>query len=172
MKNPNILQIKQWSLLLIVLIFCASCHEDSVEQLKVASQEEVQAKKADFVATMQKHLDAVTNRDLATLKSTLLPTGKMQLILPSTEIIDSVSGFLDYHEAWFQDTMWSFETKILNTDIGEQFGIAIVEIVYSEPERDGKPYFNRMNVSYALEHNDGKWFIIKDHASSVEKSTD
>jgi len=143
-----------------------------VEQLKVASQEEVQAKKADFVATMQKHLDAVTNRDLATLKSTLLPTGKMQLILPSTEIIDSVSGFLDYHEAWFQDTMWSFETKILNTDIGEQFGIAIVEIVYSEPERDGKPYFNRMNVSYALEHNDGKWFIIKDHASSVEKSTD
>jgi len=50
--------------------------------------------------------------------------------------------------------------------------MAITEIVYREPERNGEPYFNRMIVSYVLEKIDGHWCIIKDHASSVEKSTD
>tara|TARA_R110002073_G_scaffold57778_4_gene146683 strand:+ start:89657 stop:90028 length:372 start_codon:yes stop_codon:yes gene_type:complete len=121
---------------------------------------------------MEKHLDAVTNRDLETLRSTMSPNGNMQLILPSTEIINKVDGFMKYHEDWFSDPSWTFETKILNTEIGEFMGMAIVEIVYREPDRDGGPYFNRMIVSYDLQKIKGQWYIIKDHASSVEKSTD
>ncbi|MFD2823874.1 YybH family protein [Lacinutrix iliipiscaria] len=126
-----------------------------------------------FIETMQKHLDAVTNKDLVTLKSTLSPKGNMQLILPQTKITNTVEEFMKYHETWFaMDNSWSFETKILNTEIGQDYGIAITEIVYREPERDGKPYFNRMYVSYALQKIDHSWYIIKDHASSIEKSTD
>ena len=125
-----------------------------------------------FVEALNKHLWAVSNRNMDSLKSTMSRDGKMQLILPGSEIIDSVSGFLDFHEAWFQDTSWSFEAKILNTNIGENVGIGITEVMYKEPERDGKPYFNRMIVSYGLEKTDGQWYIIKDHASSIEKSTD
>ncbi|MEM1326226.1 MAG: nuclear transport factor 2 family protein [Bacteroidota bacterium] len=122
---------------------------------------------------MQKHLDAVSNRDLSTLKSTLSPKGNMQLILPSTEIINSVDSFMNYHETWFQDTSaWTFDTEILNTMVTDDLAIAITQIVYREPERDGKPYFNRMTVSYGLQKYDGEWYVIKDHASSVEKSTD
>ncbi|WP_452229545.1 MULTISPECIES: YybH family protein [unclassified Lacinutrix] len=126
-----------------------------------------------FVATMQKHLNAVTKKDLTTLKSTLSPNGNMQLILPNTEITNTVDAFMEYHKNWFAVEMpWTFETKILNTEIGKDFGIAITEIVYREPERNGEPYFNRMHVSYALQKIEGKWYIIKDHASSIEKSTD
>ncbi|MDO6597196.1 nuclear transport factor 2 family protein [Oceanihabitans sp. 2_MG-2023] len=126
-----------------------------------------------FVETMQKHLNAVSNKDLKTLKSTLSPKGNMQLILPKTEITNTVADFIAYHKAWFASkTPWTFETKILNTEIGTDFGIAITEIIYREPERNGKPYFNRMHVSYALQKIDNTWYIIKDHASSIEKSTD
>lgn len=126
-----------------------------------------------FIETMQKHLNAVTNKDLATLKSTLSPNGNMQLILPKTEITNTVDDFMEYHKNWFEvKTPWTFETKILNTKIGKEFGIAITEIIYREPERNGVPYFNRMHVSYALQKINNKWYIIKDHASSIEKSTD
>ena len=128
--------------------------------------------KAQLENLMKKHLDAVTNRDLETLKSTLSPQGNMQLILPGTEIIEGVGGFIDYHKEWFEAPDWTFETKILNTKVGEVMGMAIVEIVYREPERDGAPYFNRMIVSYDLQKTDNQWYVIKDHASSVEKSTD
>jgi len=125
-----------------------------------------------FIATMKKHLDAVTNRDLITLRSTLSPNGEMQLILPQTEIMKSVDAFMDYHKEWFAAPEWTFETEIKSTNIKADLGMAIVEIVYREPMRDGQPYFNRMTVSYVLEKISGKWYVIKDHASSVQKSTD
>ncbi|UOB18629.1 YybH family protein [Abyssalbus ytuae] len=128
--------------------------------------------KESFMATMQKHLDAVSNRDLIALKSTMAPNGKMQLILPKTEIIQGVEEFMEYHRVWFKDSLWTFETNILNTEIGHKFGMVITEIIYREPERNGQPYFNRMIVSYDLEKINGKWYIIKDHASSIEKSTE
>jgi len=147
----------------------------SCDTKKNASTETFDSTKNEslFVETMQKHLDAVSNKDLETLKSTLSPKGNMQLILPQTKITNTADEFMKYHEAWFaMDNSWAFETKILNTEVGQEYGIAITEIVYSEPERDGKPYFNRMYVSYALQKIDNAWYIIKDHASSIEKSTD
>lgn len=125
-----------------------------------------------FVALMQQHLDAVSNRDLAGLKATMAPNGKMQLILPKTEIIQGVDKFMEYHQEWFKDSLWTFETKILNTEVGDKFGMAITEVIYREPDRNGAPYFNKMIVSYDLEKIEGKWCVIKDHASSIEKSTD
>ena len=55
--------------------------------------------------------------------------------------------------------------------MGDKMGMAVTEIVYRETEREGKPYFNRMIVSYDLEKIDGKWYIIKDHASSIESGS-
>jgi len=171
-------QLSNLLLLATTIIFISSflaCTDTATNTTNTAAKTEankIQNEK-DFVATMQKHLDAVSNKDLAALKSTMSPTGKMQLILPATEIINTVDGFMNYHEEWFKAPgTWTFETKILNTEIKEDLGIAITEIIYSEPERNGEPYFNRMIVSYALEKVNGKWCIIKDHACSVEKSTD
>ncbi len=48
--------------------------------------------------------------------------------------------------------------------------MATTEFLYKELERNGKPYFNKMIVSYTLEKTDGNWYIIKDHASSIEKT--
>ena len=125
-----------------------------------------------FIETLTKHLNAVTNRDSKSLESTLSPKGNMQLILPQTEIMYSVDTFMDYHKQWFAAKDWTFETKILNTNIKADLGMATVDIIYREPIRDGKPYFNRMTVSYVLEKMQGQWYVIKDHASSIEKSTD
>jgi len=151
-----------------ILLGCTANNTSAVNATKVNSEENEKA----FRATMQKHLNSVSEKDIASLKSTMDPSGKMQLILPGTEIQTTVDSFIDFHDEWFQDTTWTFETKILNTEVGEKVGFAITEIVYSEPDRNGEPYFNRMIVSYGLEKINGQWYVIMDHASSVEKSTD
>ncbi|MTI31357.1 hypothetical protein E1171_11095 [Cytophagales bacterium RKSG123] len=98
------------------------------------------------------------------------PRGNMQLILPQSKIKNSVEEFVNMHEEWFKDKTWTMETKILNTKIGDKIGMATTEAMYREPERNGKPYFNHMVVSYVLEKIDGQWYVIKDHASSIEKT--
>ena len=166
---------KSYTLHLLIFLLNFTFFACTTEDRQSPQNKQVADKAADemaFVATLQQHLNAVTEKDLEALASTMSPEGKMQLILPGSEIMDSVDQFIDYHRAWFQDTTWTFETKILNTDVGDRLGLAITEIIYREPERDGKPYWNRMVVSYGLEKIDGHWYIIKDHASSIEKSTD
>jgi len=160
-------------IILVFSIFFLSCEttiESTPEELVKIKLE----RKASMEKKMKQHLDAVTNRDLVTLKSTMHPDGKMQLILPGAKIMDGVDAFMNYHTEWFADTtsQWTFETKIVNSEVGENLGMAITEIMYREPERDGKPYFNNMSVSYVLENVNGTWYVIKDHASSIKKSTD
>ena len=64
----------------------------------------------------------------------------------------------------------TIESKIIDLTIGDSLSIAITEQLYKEPERNGKPYFNRMQVSYGLQKFNDQWFVIKDHASSIEKT--
>ncbi|MEZ4782060.1 MAG: nuclear transport factor 2 family protein [Flavobacteriaceae bacterium] len=133
-------------LMFALLLACNTQNKDTSET----------SNEKECIALMQKHLDAVSNKDLATLKTTMSPTGEMQLILPQTEIMEGVDAFMSYHKDWFAvDNGWTFETKILNSKVGEALAMIITEIVYREPERDGKPYFNRMIVSYDLEKIDG-----------------
>lgn len=133
---------------------------------------EIQQNQAAFTKALTVHLNAVSQRDLTTLAATLSPKGDMHLILPQSKMINSAEGFMDYHREWFKSDGWTLDNEIVYTNVGEDMGFAIVEAVYRELERDGKPYFNRMHVSYDLKQMDGKWYVVKDHMCSVAKSTD
>lgn len=152
-------------------VLLSSCkeHKPHTHEEKAIVIDNVANERA-VVAVMEKHLNAVTHRDAKTLASTLSPNGEMQLILPSQDIIYTTEKFMDFHHEWFKDSVWTFETKILNSDVGERFGMVVTELTYREPDRNGKPYFNRQIVSYDLKKIDGNWYVIKDHCTSVEKT--
>jgi len=154
-----------------VCFFISSCENQQEDKSSATAQSEVQNRE-EMLAVMNAHLDAVTNKDLVALENTLSPNGNMQLILTGSEIIEKVSGFVDYHREWFKMGGWTMESKILNHEVGHEMGMVVVESLYKEKERNGVPYFNRLTVSYVLKKINGKWYIIKDHATSNEKSTD
>ncbi|MGJ8738957.1 nuclear transport factor 2 family protein [Zobellia laminariae] len=150
---------------LLTCVSFAQQQKDSQESIVLQNQNEVL-----FTAVLTKHLNAVTTKNLEALKATLSPNGAMELIQPSSEIVYSVDGFIKFHEDWFKMPNWTVSTKILSTDVGDTIGVATTEFMYKEPERNGKPYFNRLIVSYTLEKTNGNWYVIKDHASSIEKT--
>lgn len=151
--------------------FFNSCKEVPEKQIEAVVQNQANNNEL-AIAVMEKHLKAVSNRDIETLASTLSPDGDMLLILPETEIIEKASGFIENQSEWFETTNWTFETKILHSEVGETVASMVVEAIYKEPERDEKPYFNRMHISYVLKKVKGDWFVIRDHMVTVEKSTD
>ncbi len=165
MKN-----ISYTSLLLLTFTFfiTTSCEEKtpSIQEVGISKEQN----EALFHATLSKHLKAVANKDYATLQSTLSPKSTMELIQPSAEIVYTADGFMEFHKEWFAVPNWTVSTKVLSTHIGDKIGVATTEFLYQEPERNGKPYFNRLIVSYTLEKVDGNWYFIKDHASSIEKT--
>ena len=141
-----------------------SCSEGHAEQGARQSLED------EFTKTLETHLRAISEKDIETLKSTLVPGDEFFLILPGSKTVTKRSEFLQSHVDWFQDPTWTYEYRITHSIIGDRVGIAIVDVMYREPERDGKPYFNHMTLSYGLQRMSGKWFVIKDHASTIEKT--
>ena len=166
MKKPFLC----FCLVLITLFFC-SCKDETTIKPEINIQSQTTNTEM-AVAQLQKHLDAISTRDLETLESTLSPEGNMQLILPGTEIIEKTSGFMDYHREWFKADDWTLDSKILNSEVGETMAMVVVESIYEEPERNGKPYFNRMTISYDLKKINDTWYVVKDHMASIQKSTD
>lgn len=160
---------KSTFLLMFVVITFLSCNKakNNANKVETISKEQ---NEQEFVAALEKHLDAVERKDLKTLKTTMSPNGKMELIQPSMEVIKGVDGFMKFHEDFFNHPNWSIKFTITSKDVGEKIGVATTETMYREPERNGKPYFSRMTVTYVLEKIDGKWYIIKDQASFIEKT--
>lgn len=162
--------------LLLTTVSCDQAAEKKIDPEmveKTAKEEDKVKNQQAFLERLNVHLNAVSAKDLETLKGTMSPYGAMQFILPGEEIMDGVDEFINYHVEWFaEDNGWTMDSTVESATIGETMGMAIVKMTYKEPERDGKPYFNRMVVSYDLEKIDGTWYVIKDHASSIEKSTD
>ncbi|AUC85042.1 hypothetical protein CW731_06955 [Polaribacter sp. ALD11] len=155
-------------LLSLLIISFSSCE---VKEKRTQKNETSKKQNEElFNSTISKHLNAVTSKDSSALKATMSPKGNMELIQPSSEILYSVDGFMKFHQKWFEAPNWTVDIKILSTDIGDRIGVATTEFLYKEPDRNGKPYFNRLIVSYTLEKINNNWYIIKDHASSIEKT--
>ena len=159
-----------YKIIFVVILIMGLNSCDRQEKVKNEITQEQNDKEFEF--SMLKHLNAIKTKDLNTLKSTMSPKGNMELIQPSSEILYSVDGFMKFHKDWFEIPNWTVNTKILSMNIGDKVGVATTEFLYKEPERNGKPYFNRLIVSYTLEKINSKWYIIKDHASSIEKTAE
>jgi ketosteroid isomerase-like protein len=156
----NLLQI------LTIALILSSCTADNSEY----SEEN---NKKEFTAALQMHLNAITNKDIATVVSTLpKPKDNMYLILPDGTTMNTAGDFINMHREWFKDSIsnWKLTFNIKNVHTNKDLGFAIVEALLKEPARNGKPYFHKMLVSYVLEKKNKKWLVIKDHASTLEKS--
>ena len=140
-------------------------------ELKTVSGESASVEYLEALGVLDEHLKAIERRDLKALANTLSPDGRMQFILPDTEVMKTTQAFLDYHQKWFnEDSGWSMENSVISANVDKVLAEVVVQAMYSEPDRNGKPYFNRLFVSYTLRNIDGQWYIVKDHATSVERS--
>lgn len=159
-------------ILAIVVCGLASCQSDlstespSEEQVKLQKQQDHKL----FHATLRKHLKATADKDLTTLSSMMNPDGLMHMIRPNTPVIYSTESYLKFHESWFQDTQWSINTSITDSQVGDEIGMAVVLLRYEVPNRNGYAYWKELNVSYVLKKYGASWYVISDHSSAIRET--
>lgn len=147
------------------VFFLTNCSTSSL-----ISDSERKKNETAFLTVMNTHLKAISTKDIALLGTTLPSNEEMYLLLDGMEMTTQSDEFLKLQKDWFDSGEWTFETKIVRSDVGIEIGYAIVESLYKEPNRNGKPYFNRMLISYDLKKIEGKWYVVKDQATSIEKT--
>lgn len=159
---PKNTSMKTSLILLLSLLYLSACNP--------ATGEDSGAQDAAFRVALEQHLEAVTTKNFAALKETVPASGELIWILPNGASFNKAEDFLQNHQTWLQEPQWTMTTRIIQADWGSDYGTATVEADLREPERNGKPYFHRMFITYALKKMDGKWLVVMDHASTIEKS--
>ena len=153
--------------LLFVVAFALACQQD--DTITNSEGPTAEDKKA-FHQTLRNHIQAISDKNLGELQKNLSPDGMMYMIRPNTPVIHSTDNYVEFHQSWFQYDNWMLKGAITDSHVGTDSGIAVAEIRYDIPNRDGKSYWNEMTISYGLKKVDGQWYIIKDHSSSVRKA--
>lgn len=155
------------------IILLTSCQESNSTRNEVTQISQVELK-ASFDKAMRTHLDAVEQKDPEAMQKTMSPNGDLFFMLVGRPLSKTSESFMAFHKEWFKDTtrVWSISFKLLETRVGREMGFAVVETTYEEPDRDGKPYYNKIHTSYTQHLVDDQWYVISDQSSSFKKSTD
>ena len=125
-----------------------------------------------FMTTLEKHMNAITSKDLEVLKESMSPLGHMFFISPNANMVDSVNDYLKYNRDRFQDSTWTMEMEIMNLEVEDKMGFAIVKGHFRKNESNNLSNYNEQEfiISYTLRIEKGKWYVVKEQLTPIEKS--
>src|SRR5262245_33251428 len=84
-----------------------------------------------FRETLEKHLRAVQDRDLAALADTL-PAGELTLIPSDGRLVRLAAEFLDMHRGWFAMSNWTLGVTAAHVEETADMGLAVLHLDYRE----------------------------------------
>jgi ketosteroid isomerase-like protein len=122
-----------------------------------------------FRDTLEKHLRAVTHRDLAALAETL-PEGPIVIISSDGRLVRSAAEFLEMHRGWFASSTWSLGFEEVSVTETADLGVAVLRLDYRD-EPAGRPPLREVSyLTLVFARQDGRWVMIQDQNTPVRSS--
>lgn len=162
--------MKYLFIIFIALCILSACndhdhsHGHSQEDLSEVGNE------LGFQGVISNHLNALESKNMDLLMKTVPDSGSFNLIVPAGFMFNKVSDFIKGYESLFGDEGVTINSKVLESKINGNMGTAIVLSDLNDDDRNGKPYFHKMLMTYTAEKKGNDWKIISSHGTTVEKS--
>ncbi|MDI6100198.1 nuclear transport factor 2 family protein [Actinoplanes sp. NEAU-A12] len=113
-----------------------------------------------FAEAVDRHLAAVTGRDLAGYQATLHPD--VSLIMLDGRLLTGRDAVLDLHRAWFGDPDWSWSLTPLWSTVAGDTGVAVFAVEYRDLDADGRPYELAYSLGLTFVRVDAAWLLLHD----------
>ncbi|GAA2606784.1 YybH family protein [Paractinoplanes durhamensis] len=114
----------------------------------------------DFATAVDRHLAAVTDRDLDTYLKTVHED--VSLVLLDGRLVEGRTAVGDLHRDWFSDPDWSWHLTQLRSSEQGDTGIALFAVDYDDVDANGKPYTSRYLLGLTFARCGGDWLLIHD----------
>ena len=123
--------------------------------------------KPDFDLALQKHFDAIANRDLNAFKAHLTQNETLYTIVQNGHAFTTPKEAITIHEEWFKDPSWIWEGSVVHKVVGQDMAMALVKYSYRANAKD-TPFETWLTYVFALE--DGEWKIVHDQNTALDFS--
>jgi len=120
-----------------------------------------------FTQTLAKHLAAIDARDWPAFAATLTREDRLTLILPSGRYSEDLAGYKKQMKAWLADPAWSWETTLLHTRQGKDWGMALLKVHYQEKDEQGQLHSLDYLLNLVFQQEDGQWRLIHDQNTRI-----
>jgi hypothetical protein len=121
--------------------------------------------KPDFDLALQKHFDAIANRDIEAFKSHLTKGDTLYTIVQSGHAFTSPAETIALHEQWFKDPNWVWEGSVVHKVVGEDVAMALIQYQY-RPRREDVPVVTWL--TYVFQLQEGEWRIVHDQNTALD----
>lgn len=125
------------------------------------------AANCDFDCSLNKHLQAIADKDWSAFEQTL-SRETLPFILPNGKRSMSAERYRETLEPWFADKSWRFQAKELYRNVGADLGMVLLDVDYDEPERDGKPYHLDHYLTLVFAKEGQQWKLVFDQNTAYQ----
>ena len=121
--------------------------------------------KPDFDYALQKHFEAISNRDIEAFKSHLTKESTLYTIVQNGHAFTTPAETIEIHSQWFKDPNWVWEGTVVHKVVGEDVAMALVKYQYRAKPED-KPIATWL--TYVFQLQEGQWRIVHDQNTALD----
>lgn len=121
-----------------------------------------------FQQTLERHLQAVQDRDLKTFLATIADDGSLTMILPNGSLLDSYEEIVELHEEWFADPDWQLTTELINKHASSEMASALLLVNYQDVDEAGGSVQFQYFLNLIFANRSGKWLLIHDQNTIID----
>jgi ketosteroid isomerase-like protein len=122
-------------------------------------------RKPSFEEAIQRHFDAITNRDIEAFKAHMTRNEVMYTIVQNGHAFTTPEEIIAVHEEWFKDPNWVWEGTLVHKVVGEDMGMALVKYDYRPKSEDQSV---STWLTYVLRIEEGEWRIVHDQNTCLD----
>lgn len=116
-----------------------------------------------FRHALERHLQAIRDRDLTALASTLPADDEiLVLVRANGEVVRSVQTFLASHRDWFSSPTWTLDFEKLASFEAPELAVVTYRLDYRDTPGDGPALHERSILTLVFARRDGQWVLVLD----------
>lgn len=119
----------------------------------------------DFDVALQRHFDAISNRDIEAFRSHLTRNERLYTVVQNGHAFTTPQDIAAVHEEWFKDKNWSWKGSVVHKVVGTDMAMALIKYTY-RPRPEAEAFETWLTYVFALE--DGAWKIVHDHNTALD----
>lgn len=120
----------------------------------------------DFDQALEKHMQAIVQKDIVSFTDTIHPTD-ITLILPNGKLIQNREEFIQFNQDWFSDLDWKIKYDIVKSQESKEMSFAVLFIQYDDLDEEGTPYQQDYYLHLVFEKENDNWLLIYDQNTFI-----
>ena len=122
-----------------------------------------------FQQTLDKHLRAIQERNLAALAETL-PPDELVLIMADGRLVREAAEFLELHRGWFESKTWSLQTELVSRLETSELAVVVLRLAYRDTPSGSQPIRQDSLLTLVFQRRPQGWVMVHDQNTPIQPS--